>query len=184
MNRTEPLPPLENSYWVVPGSFLAGQYPGSLDKQELETKLNLLLAAGVLTILNLMEEKEVNLRGIPFAPYERELERLAKAQGLRTRTIRFPMPDFNIPTRALMKQILDAVDRSMDQGRPAYVHCLGGRGRTGTVVGCYLRRHNLAGAGQVLEALRELREKGFRIVGGSPETEAQRSMVRSWPGRD
>ena len=180
MNRAMGGPPLENSYWVVPGLFLAGQYPGALDPRELEAKLNRLLDAGIRMVLNLMEPGEVNWDGVPFAPYEERLRELALARGSEVETVRLAVRDMDVPSRAMMTDILDLVERCLDGQAPVFVHCLGGRGRTGTVAGCFLRRRNLAGPGEVLDRLRELRQKGRNTVGDSPETRAQRELVVTW----
>ena len=42
-----------------------------------------------------------------------------------------------------MTRILDDVDAALADGGAVYVHCWGGIGRTGTVVGCWLVRHGL-----------------------------------------
>jgi protein-tyrosine phosphatase len=55
-----------------------------------------------------------------------------------------------VPTEAEMIHILDTIDQALAEDRPVYVYCWGGHGRTGTVVGCYLRRHDLVSARDVL----------------------------------
>jgi protein-tyrosine phosphatase len=60
-----------------------------------------------------------------------------------------------------------------------YVHCWGGFGRTGTVVGCHLVRHGRSGAA-ALARLNELRRETPYAAHPSPEREAQRALVRSW----
>ncbi len=65
-----------------------------------------------------------------------------------------------------------------------YVHCWGGIGRTGTVVGSWLVRHGVMAPEQALDLLTELRASdrgaGHRR---SPETPEQRAFVRRWrPG--
>ena len=85
-----------------------------------------------------------------------------------------------VPSRGEMTGILNEIDGVITAERPVYVHCWGGKGRTGTVVGCYLARHAFASGERVLEMIRELRAS---VPGGgydSPETERQREMVRSW----
>jgi protein-tyrosine phosphatase len=45
-------------------------------------------------------------------------------------------PESSAYVAELMTTILDAIDESMTAGKPVYVHCWGGMGRTGTVIGC------------------------------------------------
>ena len=58
------------------------------------------------------------------------------------------------------------------------MHCWGGVGRTGTVVGCWLVRHGLDG-GDPIAAIAQLRAS---IAGErpSPETPGQAALVRGW----
>ncbi|MDP7066387.1 MAG: protein-tyrosine phosphatase family protein, partial [Acidimicrobiales bacterium] len=69
----------------------------------------------------------------------------------------------------------------MPNGRVVYVHCWGGFGRTGTVIGCWLRRHGLATPGTVQEVLDRLR---LGAVDGqhreSPEMYDQREFIVDW----
>ena len=83
-----------------------------------------------------------------------------------------------------MATILDAIGDSLDAGEPTYVHCWGGVGRTGTVIGCWLLRHGLAEPSNVLDVLMRLRqqdqERRYRM---SPETEGQQRFVKQWSQR-
>lgn len=76
--------------------------------------------------------------------------------------------------------ILDAIDAQISNGRPVYLHCWGGVGRTGTIVGCWLARHGYAG-NAALERLRELwsacPKSADRV---SPEKLCQQRYVRDW----
>jgi protein-tyrosine phosphatase len=60
------------------------------------------------------------------------------------------------------------------------VHCWGGKGRTGTVVGCWLMRHGKATSGDVLRTIQQLRKDDPTWFEPSPETERQRWMVKTW----
>ncbi|MCE2528757.1 MAG: hypothetical protein J4G11_02660 [Acidimicrobiia bacterium] len=77
---------------------------------------------------------------------------------------------------------LDLIDHHLRDGCTVYVHCWGDSGRTGTVVGCWLRRHRYAGSGDVLDLLRRLRAEGDRHGGhkATPQTEPQHRMVLEW----
>jgi protein-tyrosine phosphatase len=82
-----------------------------------------------------------------------------------------------------MRQILDDIDAALEDDRPVYVHCWGGKGRAGTVVGCYLVRHKLAAPDAALARITELRQ-GIIPSQASPETQEQCDFVRGWkPGQ-
>ncbi len=169
--------PSSSSYWVVPGLLLAGAYPGDHDPDDHRAKIEALLAAGIRTFVNLMEEHETNWAGQPFVPYDALAREICPEACCRRHAIR----DVSTPTPATMTAILDAIDESLAAGNPVYVHCWGGVGRTGTVIGCWLLRHRLAEASNVLEVLMQLRqqdqERRHRI---SPETAEQQRFVRQW----
>jgi protein-tyrosine phosphatase len=96
------------------------------------------------------------------------------------RHLSFPVRDYSVPPDDVLVAILDAVDGELADGRTAYLHCVGGLGRTGLVVGCWLARHGRTGD----EALARVAELVRLTPGGhmlSPETPAQRETVRRWP---
>ena len=55
--------PYPRSFWVLPGKFLAGYYPGSRDPATAQEKLTKLLEYGVRQVVNLMEKTELNFKG-------------------------------------------------------------------------------------------------------------------------
>lgn len=178
---TVPVPvPFAHSYWVVPGKFLAGYYPGDTDPEEALKKLKGLLHAGIRHVINLMEEDERDMFMRPFIPYQEIFRRLAREMACTVTCVSMPIRDVDIPSRQEMRLILDGIDRAIAQERPVYVHCLGGKGRTGTVVGCYLARHGLANGEEALLMIRELRRNHPEARITSPETHDQRDFVKSW----
>ena len=170
-------PPTSSSYWVVDGLLLAGVYPGDLDPKMHKQKICALLDAGIRLFVDLMEPDETNWAGKPFVPYDA----LARQLCPDVQCDRFAIRDVSIPPSEQMTLILNAIDESLAGGRPVYVHCLGGIGRTGTVIGCWLLRHGLATHENVLQVLKRLRltdrERGGRV---SPETSEQRAFVLGW----
>ena len=161
-----PPAPLPQAYWVVPGRFMAGPYPGELGGGlTAEMAVGELLGAGITVFIDLTEPQE--------APdYARYL-------GGRARHTRVKVRDFNIPERDDMVRILDEIDRAISAGGVVYLHCFAGLGRTGTVVGCYLVRHGLTGE-EALRAVRQLREGTAFPQAASPQTGEQAAMVRRW----
>jgi protein-tyrosine phosphatase len=176
---TEKLP-FDRCYWVQPGKLLAGLYPGSQDYPGTKVKLQGLLDVGIRAVIKLMQPHEVNYQSQPFRPYELDLKELAKGRGLEVSVYRFPVRDNTAPKRPTMVAILDCLDQCLAEGRPVYLHCWGGRGRTGTVVGCHLIRHGLADPANALETIAGLRSAGRNMVGDSPETEEQLGLAKSW----
>ena len=167
-------PPIPDAYWVVPGQLLAGEYPGAKDAAAARRKLRLFLDAEFTFFLDLTEEGE------PLAPYAPALLEEAAARHLAVEHCRMPIPDLGTPQPAEVTRILDTIDAAIAAGRRVYVHCWGGIGRTGTIVGCYLVRHGQTGDQALAEIAR--RRQGtpddYRVA---PETHDQRERVRNWP---
>jgi hypothetical protein len=153
------------SYWVKPGELLAGPYPGARSEERAREKLQRFRAAGITSFVDLTEEGEM--------PAYRPL-----LMGWAGHS-RMSIPDFDVVPEEEMRRILDLIDRQLFKGETVYVHCLGGQGRTGTVVGCYLVRHGMSGR-EALERVRALRQVTPFPKSPSPETQAQRRMVLGW----
>lgn len=166
--------PIPNSYWVRPGQLLAGEYPGDGQEATTRSRLRQLLSAGVTLFLDLTEPGEYGLR-----PYEALLHQEAIAMGHSVEYQRMAIRDRDTPSSQAMAHLLDTIDRALAAGRIVYIHCYAGIGRTGTVVGCYLVRHGMSGE-QALAEIARLRQGMPADWVTSPETAAQRQMVRDW----
>ena len=167
--------PMENSYWIQPSRFAAGEYPGHWDPLWASEKVRKLLDAGIDHFIDLTEPGELE-------PYSGIVAKEAHRLGLDIGWERHPIVDLSIPSSPeKMVKILDAMDAALGNGKTLYVHCWGGVGRTGTTVGCWLVRHGHTGD----EALRRIAEwwQGMEKIyyhPRSPETREQREYVRSW----
>jgi hypothetical protein len=177
---TTPPVPFPRSYWVIPDKLLAGCYPGSKDPKEAATKLTALITAGIRHIINLMEPDERDRTGQQFFPYEDEMESIAAKMRISVTFDRLPIKDLSAPTERYMARILNQIDLCIKYGKPVYVHCWGGIGRSGTVVGCYLRRQGLADGKNVLDIIRDLRKDCQDSGRESQETREQREMLMGW----
>lgn len=151
--------PLPGTYWIVPQRLLGGPYPARAATGEEQQALETLLATGITRFFDLTEAHEL-------PPYSAQLPGGVGHE-------RWPIPDMSTPSPARMTAILDALDRAVEQNHVVYLHCWGGVGRTGTVAGCYLVRHGLAGQ-TALDTI------AARLHSGSPETDEQRAMIRTW----
>lgn len=166
-------PPFRLAYWIDPPRLMAGCYPGHGDPRIAERQLGALLDCGIRCFLSLMEEE---VRG-PFLAYEPLLEEIAARRGLPIECLRFEIEDHTAPSREQMGEIEKSIASSIAAGRPVYLHCWGGRGRTGAVVGVYLVRRGLATTENFVDVIAELRAGA---PGESPETEEQIEFVRSF----
>ncbi len=100
------------------------------------------------------------------------------------RYFNLPIRDFGLPTHEVMRGIQDRIKLLLDQGSNIYLHCYGGIGRTGTVVGCYFVEQGMTGR-QALEQINFLRKDFGRMFMPSPETRSQVEFVLNWkkPGQ-
>jgi protein-tyrosine phosphatase len=99
------------------------------------------------------------------------------AKGSKSQFDQLPIKDLLVPMERHMTRILNQIDLCIKHGKPVYVHCLGGIGRTGSVVGCYLVHHGLATGKNVLDMIRDLQKDTENSGRESPETREQRQMV-------
>jgi len=178
-----PSPPHARSYWVVPGRFAAGCYPGDLDPTEAAAKRQALLAAGITDFVSLMEAGEGDHSGKPFVDYWPALEAEAKQLGHEVAFHRFPIVDGNIPTPKTMAAITATLSALLSTGRNIYVHCWGGRGRTGTVVACWLGAAEGLDGQTAIARLQQLTESPRKHFRPTPETSIQHAFVDQWLSR-
>lgn len=178
--------PIPDSY-VVPGTRLvAGAYPGTPPWEGAVAaigKLQSFIDAGIDAFVDLTMPED------GLAPYEPLLLSLAREQDVDVVIDRLPILDMGTCDVAHMRRIVDTVDARLAEGRTVYVHCWGGVGRTGTVVGCWLVRHGRTGEQALAEvsglfATMSAGKQRRHAATGSPQTKAQRAMVRTWDLED
>jgi hypothetical protein len=172
--------PFPRSYWATPGKLVAGCYPSDRDPAVARTIAEGLAACGVTHVINLMHADERDSGGRAFIDYAALLDGALATQGRRAVCARHPIVDVSVPSVLEMGEILEAIDAIIGAGGIVYVHCWGGRGRTGTVVGCHLARHGIATGQGALDRLVEFTRHWKREWGPTPETEEQRGFVRAW----
>ncbi len=171
------LRPFPATYWIEPGRFLAGEYPGRPHPLLLRQRIVALLQHGFDTYIDLTRPDERE-------PYLPTLLEEARYYDLAILHQRFPIGDFGLPTHAQMSDILAAIESALSSGRKIYLHCWAGVGRTGTTVGCYLVERGMSGE-QALARLAELFQTAEQssYFAASPETYAQANFVLQWKPR-
>jgi len=172
--RSRPIPA---SYWLIDAVLLAGEYPGSRHRAMARERIGHFLDAGIRTFIDLTKETE------PLEKYDRVLAELSAERALTTRHIRMCVQDKGVPADAsVMTRILETIRHEIAAGRPVYLHCWGGIGRTGTVIGCWLVESGMTGL-DAIDRIAELRENTPDRFARSPETDEQREYICEWKGR-
>lgn len=161
--------PIENSYEVTKNIY-AGEYPRNKDDDSSYAKMKQFESFGITHFVDLTEEGELQ-------PYESLLYKGAKY-------LRFPIRDVCVPqsiesVRGLIAKITKAIKGNSKA--KVYIHCWGGVGRTGLIVGCLLVELYRQDYDETLKRLEQL----FAVCPKSakrhtPETAEQHKFIASY----
>jgi protein-tyrosine phosphatase len=150
---------------VLPGKHGASvRYPGRVYRRVLEDDLGMLAAAGVRSLVLLVEDHELARWGDP-AIVDR-----AGRHGIDV--LRVPVADGRAPRRAVMDQLLADLAARRGAG-DVVIACMGGVGRTGMVAACALAQAGMA-PDDAIAAVRVVRHPE------AVETAVQEDLVRSY----
>ena len=162
-----------HAWWAEPGSVLAGEYPGDPDPRRASEKVNLLVDRGVRTFVDLTTDAD------GLAPYAEHVTAAASTRALDLRRHHAPIPDLDVAADEVYDGIVEVVRAEQRRGA-VYVHCWGGVGRTGTVVGCLLADAGI-GPDAVIAKLGDLRAGTRKAHRPCPETPAQLALLQRRP---
>lgn len=145
---------LRNFRFLINNKLAGMAHPGLWD--ELESSLLELKQMGIGAIVSLEE-------------FGLDDEALAK-EGFVYQHI--PIEDFSTPTLEQADQFVDFVDKQVEQKTAVAAHCMGGVGRTGTLLACYLVAH-----GHSPEAALQ---KVLEVSGTGVETHSQENFIHEY----
>jgi protein-tyrosine phosphatase len=166
-----------HAWWVQPDRLLAGEYPGDREETQARGKIRCLLDAGIDSFVDLTES------GV-MEPYEHLLDDEAeKTKRPVPNYRRFAIPDVGIVSDEDYAKILAHIRHELDAGKGVYVHCWGGKGRTGTVIGCWLIDNDALDYQAAMRRLQDLRAGTRKAHEHVPESSAQRDVLRRWAAR-
>jgi hypothetical protein len=161
--------PLPDSYWVIPGRLLAGEYPIGGDYSDARVRLARFREAGINYFIDLTEPGEM--------PAYRHL------LPVHAKYANSPIPDSSVPQHpAQMQGLIAEVRAAIEARRCVYLHCRAGIGRTGLVAGCYLADESGNGKAAIKQ-LNELWRQSERSLSWPevPQTPEQADYIRRWP---
>lgn len=181
-----PEPPSQTSNWVIPQFLLASAY---LHNEEL---VNEVMSAGINFILSLQEPPEE----LFLFPYRKIIdphfetpqsagfcEKVYSEPYSRQVTFaRIPIQDHQIANDNLIDQVTDALAKAIGKHLHLMIHCLGGKGRTGTVIAVLLGKMYGMTADEALNVLassfksRHSKGRG-KLPRQTPETQVQFAQV-------
>ncbi|HIB62796.1 MAG TPA: hypothetical protein EYO51_06610 [Methylococcaceae bacterium] len=159
--------PIKCCYWVVPGKVLAGEHPVGVGKLASSENLDALKEAAVTTFIDLTGEPE------GLASYASLLDGQAYHRFSITNIATPRSPD-------ITTAILDLIDQQATKEGVVYIHCRGGVGRTGTIIGCWLTRQGFKGANALLQLNKLWLQNPKSAESESPETKQQKDYILSW----
>ena len=158
--------PLYQSYYLNTRNIFAGEYPGDKYGEKAEKKINQMVHFGVRHFIDLTEEGELR-------PYSHLLPKGC------TYT-RFPIRDVDVPESVEgVSRLIDHIHElsKRDDGY-VYIHCWGGVGRTGTIVGCYLADGNFETTMKNLRyCFSHMPKSSHRVT---PETKEQEAFIKKY----
>jgi atypical dual specificity phosphatase len=140
--------------WVVPNALAAMAYP-----RDLRFDLEYLREENVGVIVSLTE---LPLNSVLLEEFGIEYHHM-------------PIPDFAAPSYDLIRQFVGIVKNAHEGHTGTAIHCLAGRGRTGTLAACYLVSLGRSST----DALTEIR----RLRPGSVETMEQEEAIHEFAFR-
>ncbi len=148
-----------NFSWVIPGKLAASGMPGSRFgsffngigtlAEDLKLAGNGKIGALVSLTERALDQVEIDAAGVQY--------------------LHLPVADMAAPAVEDCRRFVDFVRERNEEGAAVLVHCVAGRGRTGTMLACYFVAQGFTPL-EALERVRSLRP-------GSVETEAQEAAV-------
>jgi protein-tyrosine phosphatase len=154
----------------IEGIIFLGRAPGhGSDRHEDFREIK---QAGVSKIYSLQEEQELLYLSNGTENIENRRESLS---ALGIEMVHSPVRDFGVPAIEQAEELTKMILSDVTEGKNVLIHCMGGLGRTGTIVACVLVRTGISPDNAVAK-VRSVRH-------GTLENDAQVGFVREFGER-
>jgi protein-tyrosine phosphatase len=120
----------------------------------------------ITTVIMLVSDEELSTYGV--------FNLKSKFDSLHIRVYQSPIKDYGLPTPAQTREILSQLHKRVKNNENILIHCVGGYGRSGTIMGCYSRQYLKKSESEVIDYVRAIR--GAHAI----ETAEQEKFVREW----
>ncbi len=168
------LPPTSN--WLIKNKIIMGAYPDPDSKYAEQ-----LVKLGVTTFISLQTKEELK----KFRSYKEQAINKAKNINKKVEFINFPIEDRKITddkeTIKFVKFIIDEKLSKLKEGDMIFIHCYGGKGRTGIITALILSWYYKMSYQEVIDMLEEKFQtrcnKGGKGKMSCPQTKEQFKQV-------
>lgn len=145
-------------------SFIAlSPLPGRVD---LESDLSKISENKITHVVTLVSDEELT--------HYKVGNLMARYSDLNLTVLHSPIPDYGTPSIEQMKTIITWVHKRVKSKQNVLIHCVGGLGRSGTVMAVYAKAYLGKTAEEAINYVRSIR--GEEAV----ETEGQQNFVKDW----
>lgn len=145
-------------------SFIAlSPLPGRVD---LEADMQTITSNEITSVVTLVSSEELEKYKVPTL-----LEQYAQHN---LQLLHSPIPDYGLPTPEQMKTIIVWVHKKIKAKENVLIHCVGGLGRSGTVMAVYAKAYLGKTGQEAIEYVRSIRGAG------AVETKDQENFVINW----
>jgi len=149
--------PLKNSFIAL------SPLPGKVD---IESDLRMIEANEITNVVTLVSKEELTHYGVP--------DLITRFEGLNIEVLHSPIVDYGLPSTEQMQAILTWVHKKVKAKENILIHCVGGLGRSGTVMAIYAKAHLGKTGEDAIQYVRSIRGQG------AIETTEQQNFVIGW----
>lgn len=141
--------------------------PGRRDwKRNINDDVKVIVSENVKNVISLITQDEMQLYGVP------DLLNEYKQKNLTSKHL--SITDQGIPTKEEVKLLTAFMEKCLSNREKVLVHCVGGLGRTGLLIACYLKEYKKLSSDEAIDLVR--RSRSPRAI----ESVSQEEFVKNY----